>query len=128
MIFAASITSHAKLAEFFNGTELARGSAGTNSAGSPNLQDLTTDAFAGLSAGDRIYISGEASATVFLIQTKTDANNIVLDNNIVAAHTADAVWRAVTAPTVTIADVKEFIPDPAGNKYVVLYERDTFAN
>ena len=108
MLFTKKFNSLAELRDHLNGTPVARGAAGTNAAGSPNLQDLTVDAFLDVVVGDRIYISGELTATVFLVLTKTNNNNLVLDTNIVAAHALGPTvgkWRAVKNDALAPADV-----------------------
>ena len=91
MLVHRHYSSPAQLLDIMRGTPIASGSVGTNTGASPNLGDLTTDAFAAALVGDRVYVSGES--TTYEILTKTDANNIILDANIVVAHTTNAVWR-----------------------------------
>ncbi len=133
MLFLRKFTSHEELRAILNGTPVASGDAGTNTAGSPNFQDLTPGAFADVSVGDRIYISGESVGTVFLVDTKTDDNNLVLDNNIVAEHTLTspppAVWRAVKNDAIPEADIKFGGPIGTGpflSQGLLVYESDTF--
>lgn len=130
MIAIRRVNSTHELTQFFRGTPVASGSAGTNSAGSPNLQDLTADAFADVEVGDRIYISGELAATVFLVDTKTDANNLILDTAIVAVHAAgptEAVWRTTRGGI--DPDDMVFAPMPDSLKqdsYILVYEVSDF--
>jgi len=91
----------AELRELLNGPPVpgASGTLGTNLVTSPNLGVPAASGdegdFTDLVVGDRIIIEGESLATVLLILTKTDDQNVILDNNIAAAHTANAVWRAL---------------------------------
>lgn len=92
--------SNGEMVEMIEGSVVASGSAGTNTAGSPNFSDLTTDAFASVSVGDHIYISGESGPFTsgiggpFTVLTKSDNNNLVFTQNITNAHTANAKWKA----------------------------------
>ena len=128
MLVPFLFSSSRELINFLRGTFVASGNAGTNSGGSPNFQDLTTGAFADVEVGHRIYISGESASTVFTVITKTDANNIVLDNNIVAAHSTNGIWRAYTGNGIALADIAvgPFV-DGEGKGYLI-YEVETFAN
>lgn len=104
--------SVAQLRAILNGTpvEGASGTLGTNGAGSPNLgvPAATGDQgdFTNASVGDRVIIFGESTTTVFLIGTKTDNQNVILDNNIVAAHIGDAVWRVVKVDAIAVSDIQ----------------------
>src|SRR5688572_1379115 len=94
MLATKNVTSNAQLVAAVDGALQAEGSVGTNTAGSPNFSDATTDAFADAAVGDKVFISGEApTGGFFTIDTKTDDNNLVLDQNIATAHTATAHWR-----------------------------------
>jgi len=129
MIVARKLTGVQGLADFFRGTPVASGVAGTNTASSPNLQDSTgTGGFADATVGDRVYISGENPLTVFLIQTKTDNNNVVLDNDIIAAHTGTAVWR-VHKDDGFDPNLLEFDPialNGDNDTFAVVYDSSTF--
>jgi hypothetical protein len=118
-----------ELAEVFRGSNVAIGSALTNSAGSPNVQDLDTDAFADVSVGDRFYISGESTSTVFLVLTKTDNNNLILNANVVNVH-ADpnfANWRAASPDYIDYNDLL-FPPqfDHGNALWVLVYDIQDF--
>jgi hypothetical protein len=129
MISVKKYTSTSELLQIFRGTFLARGSAGTNPAGSPNLEDLTVDAFAAVNPGDRIYLSGEDVATVFLVSVKTDDNHLILDNPVVAVHAADATWRACAPNAIDIGDMIGIFLDPRQEDAgIVLYDATVFAN
>ena len=91
MLVHRRYSSPTQLLDIMRGTPIASGSVGTNTGASPDLGDATTGAFANALAGDRVYVSGETPT--YAILTWTDANNIILDAPIVAAHTTDAVWR-----------------------------------
>lgn len=130
MIVHRKFNSFAQLSEFFRGEEIAKGSAGTNSAGSADFADATPGAFADVEVGDRFYVSGEPSATVFYVDTVTDDNNIILDTVIAAAHAdpgppAPAKWRA-TRNDHDPAAMVHYAVDFVNNQAMVLYELDDF--
>lgn len=127
MLFAQRLSDHTKVCEFINGAEIARGTVGTTVAGTPDLQDLTTDAFLDVDVGDQVFISGEDPTTIFLVDTKTNDNNLILDNLVIADHTADAMWR-ICRGGIGMDAVYEIQFDIAGHEYVVFYERTTFVN
>jgi hypothetical protein len=100
-----------ELRGILNGPLIARGSLGTNLINSPDLGVPVAagegDDFTDVVVGDRILIEGESLATTFLVQTKTDDQNIVLDNNIVAAHVGNAKWRALrAADAISVAKIQ----------------------
>jgi hypothetical protein len=128
MLVRKKFTKYQELLDLLRGTSLASGTVGTNPAASPNFQDLTTDAFDAVSVGDRIHISGESTLTTFLVLTKTDVNNLVLDNNIVGIHSTNAVWRAFSSDGLDPADiVLGPIPDPLqAGAALIIYEIQDF--
>jgi len=126
MLAVKSADSNAKLLEIIQGVQQASGTAGTNTGASPNFQDLTADAFADVLVGDQIAISGEV--VLFTVDTKTDDNNLILDQNIVAAHTTDGLWRAFRGG-VGEANLKFGSPFPSAagqNHWVVIFEATVF--
>lgn len=92
MLVAKTVNSNQGVIDFIEGALKAQGAAGTNTGGSPNFSDLTPGAFAEVQAGDAFYISGVLAP--FVVQSKTNDNNIVLTTNITPAHTADGKWKA----------------------------------
>ena len=129
MISVKKYTSTSELLQIFRGTLRARGSAGTNAAGSPNIEDLTVDAFADVNPGDRVYISGEDVATTFLVSVKTDDNHLILDNPIATVHAATAVWRACAPNSIDIGDMIGIFLDPRQEDAgIVLFDATVFAN
>jgi len=128
MIITRKITGVQNLADFLRGTPVSSGSQGTNTAASPNLQDSTGNGgFADVVVGDRFYISGESTATTFLVLVKTDDNNVTLDNNIVNANTANGLWRAVKNNAHDASSLSVG-PSPIGpdDAFLVAYDSATF--
>jgi hypothetical protein len=125
MIVHRKFNSFAQLSEWFRGTEVATGTAGTNAGGSASLEDLTVGAFAGVQVGDRFYVSEEPSATVFYVDTVTDVNHIVLDTVIAGVNSADGKWRATRGDHDPAAMV-HYAVDFVNNQAMVLYELDDF--
>ena len=130
MLAVKTFQNNRDLIEFIQGSQVAAGSAGTNTAGSPNFQDLTAGAFTDVQVGDQILISGESA--IFTVDTKTDDNNLILDQNITGAHTLTdpppAVWRALRGG-VGEAALKFGSPyqDTYGQSHwVVIYDALTF--
>lgn len=123
MIAHVQATSSLDLIAKIEGEKIAKGSAGTNTLGSPNFQDLTSGAFADVLAGDRVWISG--ISTPFVVQTVTNANNIVFTTNIGVAHTTNAKWRAKRGG---IGDPSDLLWDPVfdGAKWHLFYDQETF--
>ena len=108
-----SYQTRSELLDILNGPPVdgARGTLGTNGAGSPNFGVPAAAGdegdFTDCVVGDRILIEGESISTTFLIQNKTDNQNVVLDNNIVAAHVSNAVWRVLRyADRIPVADIQ----------------------
>ena len=131
MLFLRRFNSHEELRNILNGTPVSEGSAGTNTGGSPNFQDLTAGAFADVQVGMRIYISGESTSTVFLVQTKTDDNNLILDTSIVNANTASANWKVVQNDAIDVADIQFGGPIGTGaflSAGLIVYESSTFTS
>ena len=129
MISIKKYASRVDLLQIFRGSFIAQGSAGTNAAGSPNLADLTVDAFADVNPGDRIHVSGEDISTVFLVSVKTDDNHLVLDNPIVNVHAANGAWRAFAPDAIDIGDVVMVISDPRQEDAgIILYDAADFVN
>lgn len=123
MLAYRTFNSHKELLDVLRGAPVASGELGTNAAGNPNLS-TTGDGFAAVAIGDRFHISGDTQE--FIVQAKADANNITLDSNITAGHTADAVWRAfrggIDVSTIVIGPV--FSPVQSGSGIVVYEEVD----
>lgn len=92
MIASVQAKTMKELVEKIEGTQVASGSAGTNLAGSGNLEDLTAGAFTNVLVGDTFFISG--TTTVYAVSAKADANHITVTPVIAAAHTTNAKWRA----------------------------------
>lgn len=92
MLVVKTVSTNQAVIDVIEGETKAQGSAGTNTAGSPNFSDLTTGAFAFVLVGDSIYISGISSP--FTVLTKVNNNNLVMSTNIASAHTANAKWKA----------------------------------
>jgi hypothetical protein len=96
MLAVKNFQNNRDMLDFIQGSSVARGSAGTNTAASPNLQDLTAGAFTSVLVGDQLVISGETA--IFTVDTKTDDNNLILSANIVGAHAVGvtaATWQAL---------------------------------
>ena len=121
-----------KLSDFLNGgdTQAFAGKNVTTAAGSPNISVPVAAGdvpdFTGVLVGDRVHISGEASATVFKVATGTDAQNLILDTNVVAAHVADGKVRILRGGLDSFADAKLIIEDPNAGGWIVVFERDDF--
>ena len=95
MLAVKNFQNNRDLLDFIQGAQVAAGTAGTNTAASPNLQDLTAGAFLGVLVDDQFVISGDPA--IYTVITVTDVNNIVLDANIPDEHgtAPDAIWRAL---------------------------------
>ncbi len=106
MIVTRKIQGVQGLAEFLRGRTKVTSTVGTNGANSPVLTDTTATFDDGsIATGDRVYVSGESTATVFLVQSIDGPTQITLDNNIVAAHTANATYRVHQPPVVDIGSL-----------------------
>ena len=74
----------------------ASGTQATTTIGSPDISVPAAAGsefdFANVVPGDRIVVQGEAFATVFLVVTKKDDQNLTLDNNFTANRVSDGVW------------------------------------
>jgi hypothetical protein len=103
MFFTRKYNDLEGLKAILNGTPVASGSAGSTTTAQDDLQDLTPGAFADVEVGDRIYISGETA--VFLVDTKTNDNNLVLDANTTNTG-SNLAWRAAKDNAIDLADVK----------------------
>ena len=126
MLATKTANTSQELIEIIEGVIVAQGSVGTNTAGSPNFSDLTAGAFADVLAGDSVYISG--IATPFVVQSKTNDNNIVLTTNIVPAHTANAVWRIKRGGIgVSALQWAPYRDTPVAGKWYVFYNTSTFS-
>ena len=126
MLAVRSFEKAQDVVDFIQGTRVAAGQVGTNTAGSPNFSDATSGAFTDVVAGDDIYISGETATSPFNIDTVTNPNALVLSANVVAAHVANAHWR-ITRGGVGEAAVKFGGPMiDADGKYILFYATTTF--
>ena len=125
MLATKTANTSQELIEIIEGVVVAQGSAGTNTAGSPNFADLTAGAFADVLAGDSVYISG--IATPFVVSSKTDDNNIVMTTNIATAHTADGVWRVKRGGIgLSALQWPPYRDTPVAGKWYVFYNTTTF--
>jgi hypothetical protein len=133
MLVSKRVKGQAGLLEFFRGTLIAQGKNGTNAANNAtitvpaavdNIQDFTD-----VQVGDVVYVSGESTATVFLVTAPgLTATSMTLDNNIVAPHLGgDAIWR-VFRGGVALADLLvDPIPDGLEQgAYHIIYETADF--
>jgi len=129
MIVAQKIQGVRGLADFFRGATVAAGVTGANTAGSPVLTDINASFVSdGVMVGDRVWISGEIQATVFLVQSVDSETQVTLDTNVVNANLADAHYR-VTKPYGfgDPADLKLFSTISGDHDtFLVLYEEQNF--
>ncbi len=126
MLAVKTANNSQELIDIIEGAVVAQGSAGTNTAGSPNFSDLTVGAFASVVAGDSIYISG--IATPFVVLSKTNDNNIVMTTNIATAHTANATWRAKRGGIgISALQWAPYRDTPVAGKWHVFYNTTTFS-
>jgi len=125
MLIARNFNSREELLNLLRGAPVTSGTAGTNTGGSANFQDLTAGAFADVLVGDTIHIAGEAAGLT--VDTKTDDNNLVLSDPIVAAHSADAQYR-VFRGGIAVADIEIGpVPDPLKpNSGLIIYNEVNF--
>ena len=96
---------------------VATGTSGVNAAGGTTFTDAAVNAFAGVVAGDSLYIG----ATAYPIAVVVSVNELTLTTAIPTANTA-ASWKvnkqyAFSAPTVAFATIKvNASPIPAGTQ------------
>lgn len=124
MLMQRTFSTPQELVDFVVGTPLARGTAGNNTAASTSFEDLTTDAFAEVSVGDVIHVSGEAGP--FTVATKTDNNHLVLGAAIANAHSANGIWRAVKPNGIGLAAMVGSPQTTAMGPWVLFFDRTTF--
>jgi hypothetical protein len=125
MLVAKPFNNVAEYLNVLRGEESARGVILTNTAGSPNVT-TTGNGFADVEEGDEFHISGET--TVFTVDTKTNANALILSDNVVAAHTADGVWRSYRGG-IGFANMLDRLDSPTqfGAGYII-YDDITFTS
>jgi hypothetical protein len=106
------------------------GTQASTSVGSPNLGVPLPSAsgeadFTDVVPGDRIIVQGEVLSTIFLVVSKTNDQNIVLDNNFTANRVGVGVWRTLRyADRVPLAKIQFGGPihGPSPDQGFVVYD------
>jgi hypothetical protein len=119
MILSKTFTTATKLTTFLRGSYVASGSDLDGAAAGPDVDSGGSDSFSAASEGDYLYVNGDG---LFLIVTKTDDDNLILDANLTLTH-SNSDW-IVTQNAIDAANIISI--SETNGKFLLVWDSLTF--